>query len=457
MSGLAVLLKSRGFNVSGSDLKNNKLLDRLKSKGVKVYLGHKKSRINSKIDLVCVSSAIPADNSELQQAEIKNIPVVKRGELLADILKEKEVVAVSGSHGKTTTSSLIFHILKSLNLKCAGFVGGMPLNYRANAWWSEGRVSVVEADESDGTFLKYSPEFSVITNIDYEHLDFYRTKSNLDQAFRKFCINTSKKVFAWSGNKTVFRHNKECRGKIVFYGLGRNEELSAGNIVFTPLEKVHSAGENSLMGFTSYRTEFDIFLNGRKLGRVETLLKGRHNVLNILGAVGVCLNFGQWPGIKKAIKSFKGVERRLEVKYNKNGFLLIDDYAHHPAEIKAAISAVKTWGKKRIVAVFQPHRYSRLKILFKEFSECFLSPEVDILVITDIYPAQEKPLKGVSAKKLYQEIRAKRGNVFYFPKAGIKNKLPQILRRGDTVVSLGAGDIGRVLSADFEQIIKQKI
>ena len=428
MSGIARLLREEGHKVSGSDIKETKILQDLRRLGAQIYLGHCASHVKD-ADLVVYSSAITQDNPEIREAQSRNIPVVKRAQMLAELMQEKKVITVTGAHGKTTTSSLAAHLLKESGLSPTAAVGGILRDSDSNVFFGKSIYFVAEADESDGSFLYYKPDYSIITNLDYEHLDYYGSFDNLTEAFRKFLNNTKPDgcVFCCGDDVNLRKVLSDYKGRVLLYGLSRQADIYAAGI---KLERLVSS--------------FDCFYNNKLLTRLDLPLGGTHNVVNSLSVVGLGLQLGVGlEDIKKALATYKGAKRRMEIKLDCREILIIDDYAHHPTEIKATLSALVGLGRRRIIAVFQPHRYSRTRLLSKQFGESFRA--VDCVIVTDIYPAGEQPIAGVDAGLIYESIK-KDGHpdVRYLPKEDIVEHLLKNARPKDLIVTLGAGDITRL-------------
>ncbi len=432
MSGIAHLFLKRGFRVSGSDLKENHITEELKNLGAKIFIGHDAQNIASQ-DLVVYSSAIGEDNCEVLQAKISGIPLIKRAEALALLMQEKTVITVAGSHGKTTTTSLVSYMLLEAGLNPTVAIGGILNNIKANACLGSGEFFVAEADESDGSFLSYSPKYSIITNIDHEHLDYYHNFDNELEVFDSFVKRTQDGgcVFACSDDPNLFKMASAYKGRHLFFGLNKNADIYAKNISFKGLS-----------------SEFDCYFKNKFLCRFHLSLGGRHNISNSLSVIGLGLELGIDLGcISRALEGYQGAGRRLETKFKNDKYLVIDDYAHHPSEIKATLEALTNLNAGRKIAVFQPHRYSRTQLLLEEFAKCF--DNIDYLIITDIYAASEKPIDGVSAKKLLEKIKeyAKNKEVLYLPKEQILEHLLGMIRKNDLVITLGAGDIVKVSDA----------
>jgi len=428
MSGLAEVFHCYGYSVQGSDLKRSKVTDRLECMGITIRIGHLAENIAG-ADLVVYSSCIRETNPEFMEAKLKNIPVLKRMEALALLMQDKKAVAISGAHGKTTTTSLTSLLLINAGLDPTVFIGADVDFLGGNAKYGESNIMVTEADESDGTFILLNPLYSISTNIDREHMDYYGTMDNVLNAYKKFIENTKDEgcafICAEDGNlRNIARESKK---RILKYGISHDADIKAENV--------------KLMNLSG--SEFDVVYKGSKLGRIRLSIPGNHNVVNSLAAIGVALELGvDFSLIKDAIRKFKGADRRFMVTHLESDILVIDDYAHHPTEIKATLKAMDQSGR-RVVAVFQPHRFSRTKDLKDQFGKCF--DLADHLVVTDIYSADEKPIEGVSGKDICESAR-KYGHkdAHFIARNDIIKHLMDVVRPGDAVFLLGAGDIGEL-------------
>jgi UDP-N-acetylmuramate--alanine ligase len=432
MSGIAHLLLESGFRVSGSDLKENRITQQLASRGAKIFLGHSAQNISEQ-DVVVYSSAITEDNPEVHQAGVLGIPLVKRAEALAQLMREKTAITVAGSHGKTTTTSLVSYMLMEAGLCPTVAIGGILNNIQANACLGAGEFFVAEADESDGSFLNYAPKYSIITNIDREHLDYYHDFNQELDAFGLFIRRTKADgvVFACSDDPNLLNLMRSYEGRRVFFGFNHPADIYAKKITF-----------NGLL------CDFDCYFKDKFISRFHLALGGKHNISNALGVIGLGLELGI--GLKHiggSLAGYKGAGRRLEVKFRNDKYLVIDDYAHHPCEIKATLAAIVNLEVKRKIVVFQPHRYSRTQLLLDDFAESFA--QADYLIITDIYAASEKPIAGVDARGLLEKIKKHNPakEVLYLPKEDILSHLLGMIQEGDLVITLGAGDIARVSDA----------
>lgn len=428
MSGLAEVFSKHGYYVQGSDIKKSVVTDRLEKSGILIKEFHSAENIQN-ADFVVYSSCITDDNPELKEARRKAVPILRRIEALNMLMKDKKIIAVSGAHGKTTTSSLISYLLIKAGLDPTVFIGADVEFLGGNACYGESDLVVTEADESDGSFLLLKPLYSVSTNVDREHMDYYYNMDNVINAYKKFIGNTMEKgkAFVCVDDPLLRNIIRDVPKRIVKYGFSPDAGIRADNI--------------KLIGLKGSR--FDVLVNNKTLGTVALSLLGEHNILNTLAAIGVAMDLGvKFSFIKEVISKFKGADRRFKVRRLNSDILVIDDYAHHPTEIKATLRVLED-AKKRIVAVFQPHRYSRTKYLREEFGNSFNL--ADHLVITDIYSAHEKPIDGVSAIDLCESAK-KYGhkNVHFVPRDAIIKHLKAVVRPGDAVFILGAGDIGEL-------------
>lgn len=430
MSGIAELLLNLGYTVSGSDLQVTDITAKLEQLGAKIYRGHERQWVGG-ADVVVTSTAIAEDNPEVAQALEEHIPVIQRAEMLAELMRLKKYgIAIAGSHGKTSTTSLVATILGEAALDPTIVVGGKVASLGGNAKLGEGEFLVAEADESDGSFLKLSPVIEVVTNIDLEHLDYYRDIEHIKDVFLEF-INRLPfygVAIVCFDDKNVAALLPEIHKRTITYGLTEQADLYATRIV-------------SADGGTS----FTVKRRQEELGQVTLNRPGRHTIYNSLAAIAVGLELEiDFSIIATALQGFQGVERRIEVKGESGGVLVVDDYGHHPTEIRATLDAVReAWPEKRLVVAFQPHRYSRTHGLFDEFTTAF--HRADVLILTDIYPASEAPIEGVTALALQEAIK-KHGqrNTFYIPRLiDAPSELLPLLQENDLLLTLGAGNIVR--------------
>ncbi|GHT55606.1 UDP-N-acetylmuramate--L-alanine ligase [Endomicrobiia bacterium] len=422
MSAIAEVLINLGYAISGSDLKKTDVTDHLKNIGAKIYIGHNAKNIKS-ADLIVTSTAVSKRNHEVVAALNNKIPVIPRMEMLAELARLKYAVTISGTHGKTTTTSLTSLVLDEGGLDPTIVIGGRLKNLKTSARLGKGDYIVIEADESDGSFLKLSPAIAVVTNIDNDHLGYYGNMENLKEAFVKHinCIPFYGVAVVCSDDKVVKEIIPKITRKYITYGFTGKPDIKASDV------KV-------LKNCTS----FNVVYMGKKTGNVCIRTPGKHNILNSLAAIGV----GLWLNIPfslvaQAINRFDGVGRRLEIKGEKNGITVIDDYGHHPTEVDITLKAIKHfWPKRRLIVLFQPHRYTRTNNLFDEFGKSF--PDADIVKVLNIYPAGEKPIKGVTSDLILKSLKNNKCNAEKFYDLA---KFSKTLLPGDIVLTLGAGDV----------------
>jgi UDP-N-acetylmuramate--alanine ligase len=434
MSGIAEVLANLGYEVTGSDIKESETTRRLRDRGIRIHIGHTEENIDS-AHVVVVSSAVKPDNPEVVAAQRLSVPVIPRAEMLAELARLKYSVLVAGAHGKTTTTSLISTVLGHGGFDPTIIIGGKLKGIGSNAKLGQGEFLVAEADESDGSFLKLSPTIAVVTNIDREHMDFFKSMDRLKAAFLSF-IN---KVpfygvsFICNENEHVRELVPNIHRRYMTYGLSGSPDIRAADI------------EKRFMG-----TSFDVIYRNASIGRFSIPIPGMHNVLNALACIGVALELKMEVGaISAALDSFGGIQRRFEFKGDSKGIKVYDDYGHHPTEIRATIAAAKENMKylgeqARLFVVFQPHRYTRTADLMNEFSASFEG--ADTLVLLDIYPAGEKPIEGVTSRSLLEKI-TKGGHADVAYPAGKDEVLRYLLSRmrsGDLLLTLGAGDVWKL-------------
>jgi UDP-N-acetylmuramate--alanine ligase len=430
MSGIAELLLNLGYQVSGSDIQSSGITKRLESLGGKIYEGHLADQIEG-ADVVVTSSAIQKDNPEVEAAYRASIPVIPRAEMLAELMRLKYSVAVAGAHGKTSTTSIVASILGEGNLDPTVVIGGKLNSVGTNAVLGRGEFIVAEADESDGSFLKFSPTIAVVTNIDQEHLDFYKDLDEIKQVFLSFIdrIPFYGLAVLCLDNEAIQDIIPAIKKRFTTYGLNKQADYQARHIVFK--------------GPTS---RFFVYHQNEKLGDISLNLPGIHNVNNSLAGIAVGLELGiPFQIIKKALETHQGVQRRLQVKGIEQGIQVMDDYGHHPTEIKTTLAAVReSWTDKRIVVVFQPHRYSRTKALFSEFTRSFY--QSDVLVVLPIYSAGEKKIVGVDSRSVCDGIRAHghKSVICVDTHEEAVSSVKEVLKEGDILLTLGAGDVWKV-------------
>lgn len=432
MSAIAYVLIKRGYDVSGSDLNAGHMSAHLAEQGALVYMGHDECQING-ADAVVVSTAIHPENVELRAAKQQGIPVLHRSDVLAAIINKPgfDGVAVAGAHGKTTTSAMISCIATEGGIDPTVVIGGEVASIGGNARNGEGKYVVAEADESDGSFLKLYPKLAVITNIEDDHLDYYGTEEKIYQAFKQFVGNITEggKAILCVDNMKVRRLTTETDKPYITYGLeGSHADYVATDIHF---------GTNG--------TTYKVYRKDEFVCDVKLIVPGRHNVLNSLGAFVAGLEMGvAVESILETLSKFGGAKRRFETKGKVNGIWVVDDYAHHPTEINVTLNAARQTRPDRLIVVFQPHRYTRTQLLYKEFCTCF--GKCDELILTNIYAASETPITGVSSEKLAAGITAATGQkVKFLPRlVNVRDYLVGIVKEGDLVMTVGAGDVFKV-------------
>lgn len=425
MSGIAEILINLGFEVSGSDMRESDNTRHLAELGAKIYIGHSQSNIED-YNVVVTSSAINLANPEILEARQRRIPIIHRSEMLSELVRLKHGIGIAGTHGKTTTSSMLSSVLWSCGMNPTSIVGGKVHNFGSNAKIGEGEYLVFEADESDGTFLDLLPTIAVVTNIDADHLDYYKYFEGLKDAFLTYINNVP--FYGYSVlciDDPVVREILPKVDRPYFsYGLSEDADFRATDI-----------------RFEDGRTKYKCYCRNDYLGEINLQLLGRHNVVNSLSIITVAMELGiSFEKVAQGLNEFKGVGRRLEIIGEKKGITVIDDYGHHPTEIKATLNALKMLGR-RVVCLFQPHRYTRTQLLWDDFGKAFL--EADQLFLTEIYPAGETPIDGVSSQLIvdaYKKHQSK--DAVLIPKfEDISREILPSLKPGDVVLTLGAGDI----------------
>jgi UDP-N-acetylmuramate--alanine ligase len=427
MSGISELLLNLGYTISGSDLKLSHITDRLKEKGAVIYKGHAKENIKG-VNVVVTSSAISSRNPEVIRAKELGCPIIPRAEMLAELMRIKYAIAVAGAHGKTSTTAMISQILNTAGLDPTVIIGGLLQGLDTNSLHGSGEFIVAEADESDGSFLKYAPSIAAVTNIDLEHMDYYKDIEDIKDKFVQF-INSV--PFYGLGILCLDNsHIQEILPRItvrhITYGMTAQSDLQARHIRF----------ENG-------KSLFNVFKGEQDLGQILLNIGGRHNILNAMAgiATGLELNI-PFDTIKTALEEIKGVKRRLEIKGKGKGITVMDDYGHHPTEIKATLTAVReSYPDKRLIVVFQPHRYTRTKALFTAFTRAFY--QSDVLLVLPIYAASEDPIDGVDSEKLVEGIKAHghKDACFAPDFTQALSIITHKAKPGDMVLTLGAGDV----------------
>lgn len=429
MSGIAEILLNRGFEVSGSDKSLSEITKRLSDLGMKIYEGHKPENLKD-ADVLVYSSAVTIDNPEVQAAVKRKIPIIKRSEMLAECMRMQYGIGIAGTHGKTTTTSMVGLTLTEGKLDPTIIVGGKLSGLGGtNARLGNGEFIVVEADEFDRTFLKLTPTIAAITTLESEHLDTYKDLDDIKSAFIEFANKVPFYGFVvlCLDEPALQDIIPQINKKVITYGLTVQADLRATDIEFN--------------NFTS---AFNVKYYGEELGRLTLKIPGIHNVKNSLVAVSIAKELGvPFSTIKRALESFTGVYRRFEVKYNKE-IMVVDDYAHHPTETTATLAGIRAGWNRRLVAVFQPHLYSRTRDFYQEFGRSFLNS--DVFICTDVYPAREEPIEGVTGALIANAARSfGHKNVVYVQnKNDVINILNDIKKDGDIIVTMGAGDIWKI-------------
>ena len=431
MSGIAEVLLTLGYRVTGSDTRRSETVERLERLGAKVYVGHAAAQVEG-AHVVVSSSAVARDNVEIAAARQRGVPVIARAEMLAELMRLKYGIAIAGTHGKTTTTSMVAVVLGAGGFDPTVVVGGRVHGLGTNARLGQGEFLVAEADESDGSFLRLTPTIAVVTTVDAEHLDHYPDLDAIVAAFLAFAnkVPFYGAVVVCLDDPNLQRMIPRMMDKrVVTYGLEAGADVTARRLQFAEM-----------------RSTFEVMHRGVSLGTMNLQIPGRHNVLNALAATAVALDLEMpFPKIQTALASFAGVQRRFQVRGTARDVLVVDDYGHHPAEIRATLAAAKAGFDRRVITVFQPHRYSRTQHLRDDFLTAFY--QSDVLIVMDIYPAGEAPIPGVHARDLADGIAAHgHREVLYLgnDRAAIIDYLCESTRAGDLVLTLGAGDVGQL-------------
>jgi UDP-N-acetylmuramate--alanine ligase len=441
MSGIAELLANLGYEVSGSDARTSDVTERLASLGVRIAVGHQAAHLGPS-DVVVVSSAITPGNPEVVEARERHIPVIPRAEMLAELMRLRYGIAIAGAHGKTTTTSMVALMLEAAGLDPTAVIGGRLSAFGSNARLGRGDYMVAEADESDRSFLKLSPAIAVITNIDHEHMESYGTWENLQQAFAEFAnkVPFYGAIVACADDLPVRELLPRLTRRVITYALDREADVNGSEMQLLPFGSRTRVSLRQPDGTT------------QDAGVIHLKVPGRHNVLNALAAVAVGIEVAiPFTRISAALEAFRGAERRFQTRGEAGGVLVVDDYGHHPTEIAAVIAAARAGIDRRLVAVFQPHRYTRTQQLLEQFGPAFAG--ADLVVLTDIYAAGEPPIPGISAQVLAEAVRRSGGVPVELVPAldDIPAAVARLARPGDLVLTLGAGSIGtmgdRILEA----------
>ena len=440
MSGIAEVLLNQGYEISGSDRALSEVTEHLQEIGAKVYKGHAPEHVEG-ADVLVYSSAVTLDNPEVQEALRRKIPVIKRAEMLGELMRLKFGIAIAGTHGKTTTTSLTGSVLTEGGLDPTLIIGGRVRSLNTNALLGSSEFLVAEADEFDKSFLRMIPTIAVITNIEPDHLDSYHGWEDLKNSFVSFAnkVPFYGRVIVCLDNPGVQEILQEIKRSVTTYGFNRQADIQADQVEFLP-----------------GKIRFNAYYQGQKLGQLNLQIPGEHNVLNALAAIGVGLELDiPFEKIKAGLEKFSGVNRRFEILGVFNDIMIVDDYAHHPTEIRATLKGARSgWPERRIVAVFQPHLYSRTQNFYEDFARSFF--QADVLVVTDVYPAREEPIEGVSGALIADTARrfGHREVHYEADKSRLAEYVFKLLKPGDLVLTIGAGDIwktGRALVDMFEK------
>ena len=437
MSGMAELLHKLGFIISGSDQYSSERTKSLQTMGLHISAGHSGENVNG-ADVVVYSSAVQRDNPEILAAENKQVPVIRRAEMLAELLKVKPTsIAIAGTHGKTTTCSMLGEILTTADFHPTMVIGGIVNKFQSNTISGSGDVIVVEADEFDRSFLTLRPTMGLITNLDLEHLDCYENLEDLQMAFTQFAnaVPFYGKVGVCIDNHNAASIIPNIKRPVVTFGVHEDAEIQASNLQF---ENNHST--------------FTLSIHGEPRGELTVHVPGEHNVKNALGAAVLALELDTpFDKIQAGLDQYTGVRRRFDIKYTTNSdIMIVDDYAHHPSEVSATLKATKTGWDKRVIAIFQPHLFTRTRDFYHDFAEAFL--QADILIVTDIYAARENPLPGITAQIISDEAeRLGHNHVEFMPEqTNIPARLKEIVQANDMIITMGAGNIWRQCEGIYE-------
>ena len=441
MSGIAELLLNLEFQITGSDINQSQNVERLEAIGINISLNHSADNIKN-ADVVVYSSAVKKDNLELIAAHNNNIPVIRRAEMLAELINLKQTsIAVGGTHGKTTTSSMIGMVLEESGYDPTLVVGGLVTNLNSNVKLGSGDIIVVEADEYDRSFLALNPTIAIVTNLEMEHTDCYSDFEELETAFLQYCNSVPfyGEVILCADSPSLMKISQKIKKPVVTYGTSLSSDFRAINISYKAGKSIYT-----------------LIHKGKDLGQVKINAPGNHNVLNSLSAMalGIELNIS-FEKLKNGINNYKGVRRRFDIKENNSEIMVVDDYAHHPTEVNATINAAKSgWGKK-IVTVFQPHLFTRTRDFYKEFAESLFHS--NYIIITDIYPAREEPIKGISSQLIIDELEllGHKNTIYLRSLSELNDTLDRLRLNNHMVITMGAGDIWRFNEKYNEHIINK--
>ncbi len=429
MSAIAKILLEKGYEVSGSDLNDSEVVEKLKALGALVYKGHQKQNVTGK-EAIVVSTAISDQNPEVVAAKENGIKIFHRSDIVAFLMNQSSGIAIAGAHGKTTTTSMVSVMLDHAGKKPTIIIGGEVDYLGSNAKLGDGRYLVAEADESDGSFLKLLPKIAVVTNIENDHMDFYGTMENILKTFKKFLNNLPREnglAILCFDNEYIRDIAENLDRQFISYAVNHSADYMAKNI--------HTNGAG---------TSFDVYHHEEKMGTIVLNIPGKHNVANALAAIAVGDKAGL--GIEEmaeGLRCFNGAKRRFQTKGRVKDVWIVDDYAHHPTEISTTLTAARQTKPNRLICAFQPHRYTRTQFLRKEYGSCFEA--ADLLVLTDVYSAGEKPIPGINGEVIKEEVEKQTGKeaIYIANRKDIAGYLEGVVRPGDLVMSMGAGDIYR--------------
>lgn len=427
MNGIAMIMQGLGYRVTGSDLKPSTVTERLEALGITCYAGHAGENLGD-AEMVVASTAIPPDNAELAEARVRGLPVIHRGDMLAWLMRRQKGIAIAGAHGKTTTTSMAALVLEKNEMDPTIVIGGELTDIGGNAKLGRGEYLVAEADESDGSFLKLDPFIQIVTNIEDDHLDYYKTVDKIVEAFQQFMAKAPE-----DGLAILCLDDPKIRELLEDYQRPfQTYALNQPGADYT-MRNIRLSGQVS---------SGDVFYHDQYVGTLELSVPGSHNLSNALAVVALGMFIGvPFDGIAAALRGFRGAGRRFQLTGEVNGIKIIDDYAHHPTEIKATLKAASQVRTGRVIGVFQPHRYTRTSILGERFGEAF--GDADVIIVSDIYSAGEKPIEGVSARTIIDAIeKYEKRDVLYLPTSlDIIDYLSRDARPGDIILTMGAGDI----------------
>lgn len=440
MSGIARILAGLGYHISGSDINASVATEKLAQLGVHCLLGHRKENLQG-AEMVVISTAIPEDNPELIRARELGLPILHRGEMLAKLMSRQQGIAVAGSHGKTTTTAMLALVLEKSNLDPTIVIGGNLSEIGSNAKLGTGHYLVAEADESDGSFLMLQPQYAIVTNIEDDHMDYYGSAANILTAFKKFVnkISADGLAILWAGDVNIQQITPQLTVPFISYGTEENADYRLKNMVVNGT--VNGA---------------DVYHRDRLLGYLELGVPGHHNLLNALAVVVLALHVGlSFNQVASILKEFKGAERRYQLLGDINDIKVIDDYAHHPTEIKATLQGARQTNPKRLIGIFQPHRYTRTKQLYERFGASF--GDADLLVVSGIYSAGESPINGVTAELIVEAAKRHlvKEIVYIEDLTEVTPYLADIAQPGDLILTMGAGNIWTA-GVDLVKTLKER-